>query len=459
MNDNIILLSDSYKVSHWKQYPPKTTNVYSYFESRGSDDFTETTFFGLQYIIRKYLAGKQVTLDKINEAEDLYKAHFGSAELFNRAGWEHIWMKHDGRLPVRIKAVPEGTKVPVGNVMMTIENTDPECFWLTNFLETLLSQVWYPSTVATVSASARKLILAALEKTGDPSLIDFKLHDFGFRGVSSVESAGIGGGAHLLNFMGTDTVAALTFLRDHYGAEMAGFSVPASEHSTMTSWGREHEVDAYRNMIEQYGDCGIYSVVSDSYDLFAATKNLWGGVLKDAVLAAPGTLVVRPDSGYPPHIVNNTLEILGQKFGHTKNEKGYKVLNPKVRVIQGDGLNLKMIELILKTIEHEHWSADNVTFGMGGGLLQQVNRDTMRFAFKCSSAIVDGEERAVYKQPATDQGKDSKRGRLSLVMDEGGEYMTIPETQDGSDLLETVFENGKLVRDETLYQIRKRAQA
>ena len=461
MNDNIILLSDSYKVSHWKQYPPKTTNVYSYFESRGSDDFTETTFFGLQYIIRKHLAGKQVTAAKIDQAEALYEAHFGSPDLFNRAGWERILNEYGGRLPVRIKAVPEGTKVPVGNVLMTIENTDPECFWLTNFLETLLSQVWYPSTVATVSGQPRKQILVALEKTGDPSLIDFKLHDFGFRGVSSVESAGIGGAAHLLNFLGTDTVAALTFLQDYYSAGMAGFSVPASEHSTMTSWGRENEADAYRNMIEQYGDCGIYSVVSDSYDLFKAVKDIWGDKLRDAVLAAPGTLVVRPDSGFPPHIVNYTLELLGKQFGYTVNDKGYKVLNPKVRVIQGDGLNLKMIDNILKTIEHEKWSADNVTFGMGGGLLQQVNRDTMRFAFKCSSAIVDGEERDVFKQPATDQGKDSKRGRLALVKRDD-EFFTVSEEAasryDSGNLLETVFENGWVTSEWNLDQIRKRAQ-
>lgn len=459
MNENIILLSDSYKVSHWKQYPPKTTNVYSYFESRGSDDFTETTFFGLQYIIKKYLAGKRVTMANIDEAEKLYAAHFGSTELFNRKGWERIAFVHGGRLPVRIKAVPEGTRVPVGNVMMTIENTDPDAFWLTNFLETLLSQVWYPSTVATVSAQARKQILEALKKTGDPSLIDFKLHDFGFRGVSSVESAGIGGAAHLLNFMGTDTVAALTFLQDYYSADMAGFSVPASEHSTMTSWGRENEADAYRNMIEQYGDCGIYSVVSDSYDLFKAVKDIWGDKLRDAVLAAPGTLVVRPDSGFPPHIVCYTLELLGKQFGYTVNDKGYKVLNPKVRVIQGDGLNLKMIENILKTIEHEKWSADNVTFGMGGGLLQQVNRDTMRFAFKCSSAVVDGEQRDVYKQPATDQGKDSKRGRLALIDDFGLKTVGENETGEYCDLLDTVFEDGWITKKQTLEDIRKRAQA
>lgn len=456
--DNIILLSDSYKVSHWKQYPPNTTNVYSYYESRGGQ-FDTTTFFGLQYIIKEHLAGKRVSMGDIDEAEKLYEAHFGSKEMFNRKGWERIAFVHGGRLPVRIKAVPEGTRVPTGNVLMTVENTDPQAFWLTNFLETLLCQVWYPTTVATLSGAVRDMILASLERTGDPALIDFKLHDFGFRGVSSVESAGIGGGAHLLNFIGTDTVRGITFLQEYYGAtEMTGFSVPASEHSTMTSWGRDHEVDAYRNMVEQYGDSPFYSVVSDSYDVFNAAKNIWGGQLRDAVMAAPGTLVVRPDSGYPPHVVTYLLEILGNQFGKTKNDKGYKVLNPKVRVIQGDGLDLKMIENILKTMEHEGWSADNVVFGMGGGLLQNVNRDTQRFAFKCSSAVVDGERRDVYKQPVTDQGKDSKRGRLALIDDFGLKTVGEDETDEYKDLLETVFEDGWIAKEQNVTDIRKRAQ-
>lgn len=451
---NLILLSDSYKVSHWRQYPPKTTNVYSYFESRGSDDFSTTTFFGLQYVIKRFLMEVPTQAD-IREAYELYAEHFGTDTMFNAAGWEAI--KKLGYLPVRIKAVPEGTRVPTHNVLMTIENTLPEFFWLTNFLETLLVQVWYPTTVATLSGSARDLILASLEKTGDPSLIDFKLHDFGFRGVSSVESAGIGGAAHLVNFIGTDTVPALTTLRQYYGAEMPGFSVPASEHSTMTSWTREHEVDAYRNMIEQYGSMPFYSVVSDSYDIFAAARDLWGGALKADVLAADGTLVVRPDSGYPPHVVTYLLEILGGKFGVERNEKGYKVLNPKVRVIQGDGLSLSMIKVILETMEHEGWSADNVVFGMGGGLLQQVNRDTMRFAFKCSSVEVDGEQRDVFKQPETDSGKNSKRGRLGLYYNADDNWTTDEEGL-AHDLLELVYENGSLVRNEGIDEIRARAR-
>ena len=212
LTNNIILLTDSYKVGHHQQYPKGTTNVYSYFESRGGL-FPETVFFGLQYFLQTYLS-TPVTKEMIDEAEEFYAAHFGNKELFNRAGWDYILQKYDGKLPVRIKAVPEGTVVNTSNVLMTVESTDPQCYWLTNYLETLLSQVWYPTTVATLSREMKKLITRFLEKTGDPNLITFKLHDFGFRGVSSVESAGLGGCAHLVNFMGTDTVAALLVARD-----------------------------------------------------------------------------------------------------------------------------------------------------------------------------------------------------------------------------------------------------
>ena len=448
---NTILLSDSYKVTHWKQYPQGTTNVYSYFESRGGQ-FKDTTFFGLQYIMDRYLT-HPVTMADIDEAEELYSQHFGM-DLFNRAGWEHIVNTHDGLLPVKIKAVPEGTVVPTHNILMSIENTDPKVPWITNFLETILSQVWYPSTVATLSGATRKLIRSYLVRTGDPSLIDFKLHDFGFRGATTVEAAGIGGCAHLVNFLGTDTVPAMVTARDHYGAtSAAGFSVPASEHSTMTSWGREHEVDAYRNMIKEYGGSPFYSVVSDSYDLFKAAREIWGDTLRSRVLGAGGTLVVRPDSGTPSVIVPQLLQALGEKFGWSVNSNNYRVLNPKVRVIQGDGMDYNSIEATLSSMAVQGWSADNVTFGMGGGLLQRVNRDTQKFAFKCSSAVVNGEQRDVFKDPATDKGKVSKKGRLGL----SAEMKTVHE--NANEVLETVFRDGRIVKRYTLDEVRANARA
>jgi nicotinamide phosphoribosyltransferase len=448
---NIILNSDSYKYSQFNQYPPKTTVVYSYIESRGGV-YDATVFFGLQAFIKEYLTGPVVTMDMIDEAEALITAH---GEPFNREGWEYIVREHGGNLPVIIKAVPEGTVVGVKNVLATIENTDPACYWLTSFLETaLLRAIWYPTTVATNSYENKKLILDYLEKTGDPTTIDFKLHDFGARGVSSLESAGIGGAAHLVNFMGTDTVEALLFSRRYYSADMAGFSVPAMEHSTVTSWGRENEVASYRNMVKQNGKPGgIVSAVSDSYDIFNACE-LWGTELKQDILDSGATLVVRPDSGDPAVVVKQCLQILEKHFGSVKNAKGFKVLN-NVRVLQGDGINHASIRSILYTITLAGYSADNVVFGQGGALLQIVNRDDQKFAMKCSAALVDGKWVDVYKDPIHDKGKQSKKGRVTLFKTEDG-FVTGVENGE-PEALEVVFENGVLVRDMTFDEVRANA--
>eukprot|EP00388_Colpodella_angusta_P021754 GDKJ01055337.1.p1 GENE.GDKJ01055337.1~~GDKJ01055337.1.p1 ORF type:complete len:458 (+),score=58.42 GDKJ01055337.1:248-1621(+) len=457
MENNIILLTDSYKVSHYKQYPEGTTQIYSYFESRGGK-FEEITFFGLQYLLKEFLVGQVITQSKIDQAAKLYEAHFGNATLFNKAGWEYILNNHAGKLPIRIKAVPEGKVIPTHNVMMTVENTDPNCFWLTNFLETLLLQLWYPSTVATISREVKKLINLYLEETGDPSTIDFKLHDFGFRGVSSVDSASIGGAAHLINFMGTDTVAALTFIQNYYGNEddMFGFSIPAAEHSTITSWGKDHEVDAYENMLAQYPE-GLVAVVSDSYDIYNACEKLWGGLLKEQILVRKGTLVVRPDSGEPKDVVLKVAEILGEKIGFSINPKGYKVLHPNIRIIQGDGVNYESIGEILAHLKNHGWSADNVAFGMGGALLQKVNRDTQKFAFKCSSATINGKEQEVFKDPITDHGKLSKKGRMKLVF-ENNTYQTKSLDESGEDILETVFENGAILKEISFGEVKENSK-
>lgn len=457
MRNNLILLTDSYKVSHHVQYPPETEKIYSYFESRGGQ-FEETLFFGLQYYLKKYLEGAVVSKADIVEAEELFSKHFGNNRLFNKAGWEHIVNKHGGRLPVSIKAVPEGSIIPTSNVLMTIENTDPNCFWLTNYLETLLVQVWYGTTVATLSHNMKKKILSYLEKTGDPSLIDFKLHDFGFRGVSSVESASIGGAGHLVNFMGTDTMAALVLARDYYDADMAGFSIPAAEHSTITSWGMENEAKAMENMLIQYPD-GLVAVVSDSFNIYHACEKIWGELLKDKVLARNGTVVIRPDSGHPPKVVCTVLSILGEKFGYTVNEKGFKVLNPKVRVIQGDGCNFDMCNSILWEMQQLGWSADNIAFGMGGGLLQNLNRDTQKFAFKCSAIKKNGEWSDVFKCPITDLGKISKAGRLRLQLEPntsgGYSYHTVKnDVQTYEDSLIEVFRDGEILKEYSFKEIR-----
>lgn len=457
MNENLILMTDSYKVSHARQYPDGTTNIFSYFESRGGE-FDDVVFFGLQYFLKRYLEGEVVTQDKIDEAENYYRAHLGPG-LFNRQGWEYILREHKGRLPVSVRAVPEGTVVPTRNVLMTIENTDPKCWWLTNYLETLLVQVWYPSTVATISREMKKILKGALEKSADNlESLPFKLHDFGCRGVSSMESAATGGAGHLVNFMGTDTVPALALLREYYNADMAGFSIPAAEHSTMTSWGREGETAAYRNMLKQF-PTGLVAVVSDSWDVDNAVKRIWGRELKQMVLEREGTLVIRPDSGDPTVVVPRLLNLLGSEFDCVSNDKGYKMLPPQVRLIQGDGISRQTLQGILDAVLDAGWSADNLAFGSGGGLLQQLNRDTQKFAFKCSSAVVNGERRDVFKQPATAVWKSSKKGRLALVHDNLTGFRTVQLRDLGvkKNLLVEVFRDGKVLKNQSLEEIRERA--
>jgi len=327
--------------------------------------------------------------------------------------------------------------------------------------------------VATQSREIKKVILKYLQKTGDPSQIGFKLHDFGFRGVSSVESAGIGGAAHLVNFLGTDTVRGIELLADYYDEECAGFSIPASEHSTITSWGKENEGKAYDNMLEAYKD-GYMACVSDSFDIRVACTELWGGILRDKVLARDGCLVVRPDSGDPVKIVLDVVRRLGEAFGYSVNNRGYKVLDPHVRVIQGDGVNLDIITEILRTLDQYDWSADNIAFGMGGALLQKLDRDTQKMAFKCS--YVEGEvdevvtvqgdgwvekskwSRDVYKEPVTDKGKNSKRGRLALVKRDGRFHTVREELANGENQLVEVFRDGRMLVNYTLKDIRERAK-
>lgn len=454
MRFNLILDTDSYKASHWLQYPPETEAMYSYFESRGGR-YGHTVFFGLQWFLREYLSNP-ITEADVEEAAVFFAAH---GEPFNKAGWMKVVTKHDGYLPVRIKAVPEGAVVPTRNVLLSVESTDPELFWVVSWLETQMVRLWYPITVATQSHNIRRIIWEALvESSDDPAgEIDFKLHDFGARGVSSRETAGVGGMSHLVNFMGSDTVEGVRYANAFYDCDMAGFSIPAAEHSTMTMWGKDREVDAFRNMVEQYaGEGKLYACVSDSYDFFNAIENVWGEELRELVEESGGTLVIRPDSGNPPEVVLQALQVLERKVGMRKNMKGYKALPQAFRLIQGDGVSEDTIQEILRVVLDNGYSASNIAFGCGGALLQKMNRDTQKFAFKCSWARVAGESVDVFKDPVTDKGKVSKKGRLSLINDHG-KLRTVPEVERG-DLLEVVYENGEIKRTTTFDEVRSRAK-
>lgn len=452
---NIILTTDAYKQTHWKQYPQNTQRVYSYLESRGGA-FNETVFFGLQYYLREYLAGIVVESWMIDEAEEFCQKLFG-ANYFNRSGWEYIVREHNGRLPLRIKAVPEGTVVPFRNVLATVENTDDNVPFLTNFIETLLMKVWYPITVCTNSWQIKQRIKHYAEKTGadwDP----FFLNDFGFRGVSSSESAGIGGMAHLVNFLGTDTLAGIEYAMRYYDSDVVGHSVMAAEHSTVTSWGREQELDAYKHFIEQF-PTGLMSVVSDSFDIYHAVDQFFGVDLKDDILARDGKFVVRPDSGDPPSMSVDVLNLLWGRFGGTVNTLGYRVLNPKIGMIYGDGIDYHSIGDILEAVSKAGFSIGNLVFGMGGALLQKLDRDTHKFAFKASGVKVDGVWRDIYKDPVTDPGKSSKRGRLKLVRDMAGNYETADFSDPRPDEMVTVFENGEILQKYSFDEVRERSEA
>jgi nicotinamide phosphoribosyltransferase len=458
-----IVRTDSYKLSQWLQYPKDTTHISSYIESRGGED--ESVFFGLQAFIKQYMM-TPITMADINRAELIVTAH---GLPFNRAGWEIIVNEYGGMLPLDIEAVPEGTVMGTHNVQVQIVNTDPRLFWLTSYVETaMLRGIWYPSTVATKSRKMKRFIAAALHKTSDVPVndqISFKLHDFGARGASSAETAMLGGMGHLVNFMGTDTVEALVGAMEYYNTDaMPGFSIPASEHSTVTSWGGPAgEVRAFENMINTFAGPGkLYACVSDSYDIYAAARDLWGGVLKDKVIAAGGTLVVRPDSGDPETVPVEVIGILMDRFGYTVNSKGYKVLPPYIRLIQGDGINEKSLPKILENMIAAGYSIDNIAFGMGGGLLQAWNRDTLKYAMKASARCdTAGVWHDVFKDPISDRGKVSKRGRLGLI-EAGGigptRIITVPKhVANGSNLLRKVYLNGELLIEDTFEAVRARA--
>lgn len=461
--------TDSYKTSHWLQYPPGSEYVSSYIEPRGLDinlqraslNNVEIVNFGLQIFLKEYLQ-RRITIDDINMAEKIYKQH---GVPFNRTGWIDILKKFGGLLPVHVQALPEGTIFSPRTAQVQVMNTHPDFYWLTSYIETaLIRSVWYPSTVATISREVKKNIYKFLQDTCDnpDDEIGFKLHDFGARGVSSAESAGLGGAAHIVNFLGTDTVEGMLTAMKYYNLEdVPAFSIPASEHSTITAWGRENEAMAYKNMLDQYGGPNkLVACVSDSYNIYDAVNELWGRQLKEDVKNMGGTLVIRPDSGDPKTVVMAVLQSLESKFGTTINNKGFKVLNPCVRVIQGDGVNPLSINEILHTMKNNGFSAENIVFGMGGALLQKLDRDTLSYAMKANAIRINGKWQDVYKEPVDMQSKSSKRGRLAVIKDPNDKLVTIREDElkGRKNQLVTVFKDGNIVKEWDFDEVRENAK-
>lgn len=456
---NPILNTDAYKTSHWKLYRENLVGMSSYLESRIKDN--STLFFGMNMALRKYFT-TPITMDMVDEGEEFWP-NFGCP--YNRDGWEIIVNELEGKLPIEIQAVAEGSLVSTDNVLVQARNTDERFPWLVNYFETtLLSHLWYPTTVATISFQIRCIYEAALRTTGCkdiPAAAMYGLNDFGMRGATCNEAAGFGGAAHLVNFTGTDNAAGYLYAKRYYGADLSLMSIPAAEHSTICSWGRDSEQEAYQNLIDTYLKEGrIVSCVSDSYNLWDAIR-MWGGPMRNQIMNSGGRLVVRPDSGDPAEISRLTVEAIGNLFGFSVNELGYKVLPEYIRVIYGDGINATSIQNILLGLIEAGWAAENIIFGMGGALLQKCNRDTFAFAFKANEgqnvdSDLEYESFDIYKDPFTANGtKTSKLGRQALIRKDNI-YSTVRETELGNNTnyLSTVYRNGEIVYEPSFDNVR-----
>lgn len=468
----LILATDSYKISQWIQYPEGFTDMFSYIESRGGE-YHEAMFFGLQIFIKKYLL-QPITKEDVEYAKQMMDMHLGP-DIFNYEGWMSIVNNFNGRLPIAIRAVREGTIIPVKNALVTVENTVEGYGWLVSYLETsLLREIWYATTIATYSYECKKVIYDYLEKTSDDpdANITFALHDFGYRGVSSDESAQTGGLAHLINFKGTDNMAALIAACEYYNATgPVGYSVIASEHSTMCANADAESKNDYKSaerMVEilearqkKFGGFNIVSAVADTYDVFRFASQFIGTDLKDRIINSGGRFVVRPDSGNPELVPIEIVIRLMDKFGYTINSKGYKVLPPYIRVLQGDGINLQSIKTICRSASLLNLSTENFIFGCGSKLLQAHDRDEMKFAMKASAMKVNGVWKDIYKDPITDSGKTSKKGRITTVRNlNTHKYSTkrIAEIQPHEeDMLYTYFVNGNLLIDLDFESVRAQA--
>jgi nicotinamide phosphoribosyltransferase len=451
--NNIILNTDSYKLSHYKGYPKEATHVYSYAESRGGR-YNEVLFLGLQAFIKRYLL-TPVTIFDVIEAKQFAKAH---GEPFNEEGWMDIINRYQGFLPISIKAVPEGTLVPVRNILASVENTDGRHPWLTSYIETALMRIWYPITVATRIYEMKQRIRPYYEESSESQDMSFAVLDFSSRGVSSLETSEIGGLAHLVHFIGSDNIPAVLFANRYYNEPMAAFSVPATEHSIMTALSDESgESAAFEYLVENMmEEGGILSVVSDTYNVFEAAKK-WAPLV-ERIRNKNGTLVFRPDSGEMTEVLPRIMNTLRDVFGAEKNSLGYDVLR-NVKILQGDGITEHSVDIPFILANQLGISADSIMTGSGGGLMQQnIDRDTCKFAFKASNVVINGEDFAICKEPITDPGKRSKRGRLALCK-ENDKFVT-KRVFNGSnylgDHLREVYRNGKLLIDENLSTIRAR---
>jgi len=490
------LLCDFYKVSHREQYPAGTEVVYSTWVPRSgkhAPNIKHVVAFGFQGFIKEFM------IDYFNENffarnKDEVLAEYSRYMKFclqvQNPDTSHIEALHDlGYLPLKIKALDEGTLVPFRVPMLTIENTDSRFFWLTNYFETLMSaNLWKPATSASIAKEYRDLLDSYAKKTtGSTDFVMFQGHDFSMRGMSGLEDSARTGAGHLLSFVGTDTIPAIQYLEQYYNAniekELVGCSVNATEHSVMCAGGKDDEFETYRRLIEDTYPTGIVSIVSDTWDLWHVLTDTIPK-LKEKILARDGgpesldKVVIRPDSGDPVKILcgdndapmnspanKGVIQLLWETFGGTVNKEGYKELNPAIGAIYGDAITLDRCGHICDRLETQGFASTNVVFGIGSYTYQMNTRDTLGFAMKATSVVINGVEMPIFKNPVTDDGvKKSNLGRVAVIENSAGNLVCVDDNSHQSvvksaqncNLLTDVFVDGKLVKETTLQEVKSK---
>jgi nicotinamide phosphoribosyltransferase len=484
MNLNPIVAIDGYKVDHRRQYPDGTQLIFSNLTARGTRrTYTDKmVFFGLQYFIKDFLIdswNRDFFMKPKTEVIAAFERRINNYLGPNNVGTQHIADLHElGYLPIKIMALPEGTVYPLKVPCLVIHNTDERFFWLTNYLETILSaNVWGMCTSATTAHQYKKILTRyAIETDGSTEFVNWQGHDFSFRGMFGVQAATMSGAAHLLSFTGTDTIPAIDFLEQYYNAdsdkELVGGSVAATEHSVMCAGGMENELETFRRLIEDIYPQGIVSIVSDSWDFWQVMTD-FTVKLKEKILARDGKVVFRPDTGCPVKVICGdpeavpgspehigAIECLWRVFGGTTTAKGYKALDPCVGLIYGDSITIERAEAICAGLKAKGFASTNVVFGIGSYTYQYVTRDTDGFAVKATFAKVNGVDREIFKAPKTDDGtKRSAKGLVAVFKNDNGEYY-LKDQASWEDVasceLKPVFENGELLVNQSLEEIRQR---
>lgn len=489
MSKESILLTDGYKLDHRRQYPEGTEFVYSNWTPRSCQYFPEanegTVVFGIEYFIKKYLL-EEFNKNFFNRTkEEVIEEFSRRINTFlgpNQVGIEHISALHDlGYLPIEIKALPEGSLCPIGVPVLTIVNTEPEFFWITNYLETLMSAcLWLPMTSATSARLYKKRLMEHAFKTGfhnQPGL-DFLCHDFSMRGMAGIEAAVMSGLGHLTSFTGSETIPALEAAEEYYNAdadsELLAGTVPATEHSVMCAGGMDDEFETFKRLITEIYPTGIVSIVSDTWDFWQVITEYMPR-LKDTIMSRDGRVVIRPDSGDPVKIIcgdpeadpnspeyKGAYQLLGEIFGTTVNENGYKVLDTHIGLIYGDSITLERQDQIYSQLEDKGFAATNLVLGIGSYTYQFKSRDSLGFAMKATWCQINGEAKEIFKNPKTDSGmKKSLKGLLQVYKEDGvykvKDQVSKEEEQQGC--LRTVFKDGMLYKTEFLDTIRQNVNA